>query len=274
MGNEAEIRATDASGGAISVRGDNSNGVRASDVDRGAVSEGAAIICMIERFARDPSVDVDKMERLLVMQQQAADRREKAAYDAAFAAMQPLMPEIDKRGKIVIKAKDGDKVIQSTPYALWEDTARLIKPILAQFGFGLSFRMTQTADRITTTAVLAHRDGHREETSFSAPIDNTGSKNNVQGWGSSFSYGKRYSATALLNITTRGEDDDGKAAGHVPADQPTLDKLKTMIAETKADTGWICSHYSVETLDDLTAKQIGDAMAGLAARKRAQKVKP
>ena len=240
----------------------------------GAMNDGDAMISMIERAARDPSVDLDKMERLFAMQQQAAARRARMDYDAAFAVMQPELPEIDKRGKIVIKEKGTEKVIQSTPYALWDDTNRVIKPILAKFGFGLSFRITQTPDRLTTTAVVSHTSGHREETSFSAPIDSTGSKNNVQGWGSSFSYGKRYTGTAILNITTRGEDDDGKAAGHIPADQPTVDKLKTMIAETKADTGWICSHYSVETLDDLTAKQIGDAMAGLAARKRAQKVKP
>lgn len=238
------------------------------------VGEMAALFSMIERAARDPNVDIAKMERLFEMQQQAAAKRARMEYDAAFSLMQPRLPEIDKRGKILIKSKGSEEVVQSTPYALWDDTNKVIKPILAEFGFGLSFRITQTPDRLTTTAVLSHVGGHREETSFSAPIDNTGSKNNVQGWGSSFTYGKRYSGTALLNITTRGEDDDGKAAGHVAADTQTVDKLKLMIAETKADTGWICSHYSVETLDDLTAKQIGDAMAGLAARKRAQKVKP
>ena len=41
------------------------------------------------------------------------------------------------------------------------------------------------------------------------PVDTTGSKNGVQAVASSVSYGKRYTAGLLLNITTTGEDDDG-----------------------------------------------------------------
>ena len=41
------------------------------------------------------------------------------------------------------------------------------------------------------------------------PVDTSGSKNGVQAVASSVSYGKRYTAGLLLNITTTGEDDDG-----------------------------------------------------------------
>jgi hypothetical protein len=231
---------------------------------------------MIERAARDPNVDMNKMERLFEMQQQAAARRAKTAYISALSDMQPELPIVNKRGEISRKAKDDAGVKQSakpTKFAKWEDVVEAIAPILAKHGFSLSFRIEQDA-RVKVTAVLGHREGHCEETSMSLGIDDSGAKNNIQGWGSSVSYGKRYTAFAILNIVARDEDDDGNAAGRVPADTPSVDKLKAMIAETKADAGWICAHYSVETLDDLTAKQIGDAMAGLAARKRAQQVKP
>jgi hypothetical protein len=239
------------------------------------VSETAAILSLIERAARDPNVDVDKMERLFAMQQKAQERNARLAFDSAFSVMQPKLPEIDKRGKIIIKAKDSENVLQSTPYALWDDTNRIIKPILAEHGFGLSFRIAQTPDRITTTAVLSHVDGHREETGFSAPIDATGSKNNVQGWGSSMSYGKRYAATAILNITTRGEDDDGKAAGAKAPPEHTVEALRKIVnaaTDPKATTQFICQKFSVESFDDLSEKQIGQVMAGLAASKR--KVSP
>jgi hypothetical protein len=239
------------------------------DGHRGAVTEPDALLVMIERAARDPAVDIDKMERLFQMQERRQAQIARMDYDAAFAAMQPELPEIDKRGKIIIREKGTEKVIQSTPYALWEDTNRLIKPILAKHGFGLSFRIGQTDARLTTTAVLSHSSGHREETSFAAPIDSTGSKNNVQGWGSSFSYGKRYTGTAILNITTKGEDDDGKAAGD-KAPGVTTDDLRKLITETKSVEGWFLQNYSVETLDDLTAKQRTEAMAML--RNKAAKI--
>jgi hypothetical protein len=231
-----------------------------------AQSDGTgALISMIERAARDPSVDIDKMERLFQMHERAEQKRARAAFDAAFAAMQPELPEIDKRGKITIKEKGTEKVIQSTPYALWDDTNKLIKPILAKHGFGLSFRITQTDARLTTTAVLSHTGGHREETQFSAPIDSTGSKNNVQGWGSSFSYGKRYTGTAILNITTKGEDDDGQAAGE-KASTATIDEIEKLIADTGTKKVDVLAHYAVETLDDLTGKQRDEIKTRLTAK--------
>jgi hypothetical protein len=231
-----------------------------------AQSDGTgALISMIERAARDPSVDIDKMERLFQMHERAEQKRARAAFDAAFAAMQPELPEIDKRGKITIKEKGTEKVIQSTPYALWDDTNKLIKPILAKHGFGLSFRITQTDARLTTTAVLSHTGGHREETQFSAPIDSTGSKNNVQGWGSSFTYGKRYTGTAILNITTKGEDDDGQAAGE-KASTATIDEIEKLIAETATKKVDVLAHYAVETLEDLTGKQRDEIKTRLTAK--------
>jgi hypothetical protein len=228
------------------------------------VQSDAAIISMIERAARDPQVDIEKMERLFAMQERMQAHRARMAYDTAFAAMQPELPEIDKKGKIIIKEKGGDKVIQSTPYALWDDTNKLIKPILAKHGFGLSFRIAQTDARLTTTAVLSHLGGHREETSFSAPIDSTGSKNNVQGWGSSFTYGKRYTGTAILNITTKGEDDDGKAAGAAPViTEEQVMAIRDMLESTNSDEKAFCAYMKTERLSELPADQYERAVAVL-----------
>lgn len=234
-----------------------------------AAGESAALLSMIERAARDPAVDIDKMERLFGMKERMEALAARRAYDEAFAAMQPELPEIDKRGKIIIKEKGGEKVIQSTPYALWDDTNRLIKPILAKHGFGLSFRIEQTEARIITRAILSHSGGHREDTSFSAPIDATGSKNNVQGWGSSFSYGKRYTGTAILNITTKGEDDDGKAAG-APASisEDQENEIRDLIEATEASLPRFCAYFKIEKLSDLPAKRFDDAIAALKKKAR------
>lgn len=227
-------------------------------------SEDFALISMIERAARDPNCDIDKMERLFQMHERMLATKARMAYDSAFSAMQPELPEIDKRGKIIIKKKDSEQVIQSTPYALWDDTNKLIKPILAKYGFGLSFRIAQSESRLTTKAVLSHEGGHREETEFSAPIDNTGSKNNVQGWGSSFSYGKRYTGTAILNITTKGEDDDGKAAGDAPRiTQEQVKLIESAIKFKDITAKRFCGKYKISSIDELPAAAFDKAMAAV-----------
>lgn len=173
-------------------------------------TESAAIIQVIERAAMNPDVDVDKMERLYAMHERAMERQARAAFASALAEVQPKLPVIDERGGI----KDRAGKVQST-YAKWEDIADAIRPVLHDHGFALSFRVV-TTPKVAVTGVLMHRDGHREETTMELPVDGSGSKNDVQAVGSSFSYGKRYTAIALLNITSRAaqdRDDDGRGAG-------------------------------------------------------------
>ena len=241
-----------------------------------ASGESAALISMIERAARDPNVDLDKMERLFAMHAAIEARRAKAAYIAALSAMQPALPIIGKRGEIARTSKDdaGKKqAAKSTKYARWEDVVEAIAPVLARHGFSISFRIKQEA-RVEVTAVLGHRDGHCEETSMSLPIDDSGAKNNMQGWGSSVSYGKRYTAFALLNIVARDEDDDGKAAGEKTMDAATIDEITRLIADTKSDLGVICGHYSVEGLDDLNGVQRNEIRTRLTAKLAHMRKKP
>lgn len=96
------------------------------------------LLDVIARAARDPNVDIDKMERLLEMQERVHARNAKAAYYSALADMQPNLPAIIERGGI----KDRTGNIQST-YALWEDINDVIKPILS--ASGLPFRSSAAA---------------------------------------------------------------------------------------------------------------------------------
>ena len=176
---------------------------------------------VIARAARDPSVDIDNMERLLEMQERVHARNAKQAYDAALAEMQPNLPVISERGRIL----NNNKQVQST-YAYWEDVNEHIRPILYEYGFALSFKTGRNDGMISVTGVLSHREGHREETTMDLPADNSGNKNAVQSIASSTSYGKRYTAFALLNITTKGEDDDGQTATDRKVDGEPMPRTK------------------------------------------------
>ena len=168
--------------------------------------EATAIIQVIERAAMNPDVDIDKMERLLQMQERVMERQAGMDFNSAMAAMQTEMPSITERGKIEVKG-----VVRSH-YATLEDIVDTVRPVMQKHGFAISFRVRTGENAIEVTGVLMHKSGHREETSMRLPFDQSGSKNNVQSYGSSVSYGKRYVMSALLNITTRGEDDDGNSA--------------------------------------------------------------
>jgi len=164
-------------------------------------NSGAALIEVISRAASDPQVDVEKLERLMSMHERIMERQAAADYNAAMAAMQTDIPSIAERGRT-----------NNGRYATLEDIVDTVRPIMQRHGFAVSFRVNTQQGAVEITGVLMHRGGHREETTMMLPTDTSGNKNAVQAFGSSVSYGKRYVLCSLLNITTRGEDDDGNSA--------------------------------------------------------------
>lgn len=199
-------------------------------------ADSTAIIQVIERAALNPDVDIDKMERLLQMQERVMDRQAMMAYSAAMAAMQTELPSIEERGQT-----------NNGCYATLEDIVDTVRPILQKHGFAVSFRI-QTQERgIQVTGVLMHKDGHREETSMLLPADMSGNKNAVQAFGSSTSYGKRYVLCALLNITTRGQDDNGQTSTRAAVKRVTAfqaGQIQRLISQCPATTQeWFSGKY-------------------------------
>lgn len=165
-----------------------------------------SLLAVISRAAADPSCDIDKMERLMAMHERMQARDAEAEFNTSMAAMQSDIPSIAERGAITVNGQ-----VRSN-YATFEDINDVIKPIMQSHGFAITFKVENVPGGMNVTGILMHRAGHRESTSMFIPLDTSGSKNAVQAVGSSTSYGKRYVMTALLNLTTRGEDDDGHAA--------------------------------------------------------------
>lgn len=190
--------------------------------------EPSSMLAMIARAAKDPAIDVDKFERLMAMKERLDAHSAKVKFDDAMSAMQPELPIIKERGKALVQGQ-----VRYT-YALWEDINDQIKPILSRYGFAITFR-TDCSNGIKVSAVLSHKGGHREETDIMLPADATGSKNAVQAVASAVSYGKRYTAGALLNLTTHGEDDDAYMAAYVDV-KPG--RPKDGVFEQSSAIGW------------------------------------
>lgn len=165
-------------------------------------------VTMFERLAKDPSVDVEKLERLIAMQERVLAHQAEAAFNVDFAEMQAEIPTIQKKGR-----GDGGKWM----FARQEDIVEAVRPILQRHGFSLSFRTEwPSAKSVKVVGILTHRDGHARHSEFMADADQTGSKNAIQALGSSVTYGRRYTTCDLLNIAT-STDDDGKRAQNTHA---------------------------------------------------------
>lgn len=244
--------------------------------------EPVNMLALVARLAQDPTVDADKMERILMMQERLEVRQAKAAYTAAMVAMKAEgLPVIDRKGRIEVREKtasgkrDGD-LTQSTAFAKWEDIDEAITPILTRHGFVLTFKTGTAPDgKVTVTGILSHEQGHSEETMITLPHDSSGSKNAVQAVGSTFSYGKRYTATALLNIRTKGEDDDGKRGGDPePLTDEEITKIFDLIKRTGSDQEKFCKVMGVSIIAEIPRKDYGKALEKLHTKLDQQQREP
>lgn len=171
-----------------------------------AMAPATTMFDVIERAARDPSVDVEKLERLLAMKEKIDAEERRRIFRAALAELQAELPQINKSGQIL----DRDNKVRNR-YAKLEDLDVAIRPLLAKRGFALSYDSTvnATGSLYTFSCELSHRDGHSETKTLSLPIDEGQARNKVQSIGSSETYAKRRLIKMHLNIVERDEDDDG-----------------------------------------------------------------
>ena len=220
---------------------------------------GASLMQVIAKAASDPSVDVEKMERLFAMQERVQAREAEAAFNTAFSEMQPHLPHITVKNKIV----HNGKVISE--YADWPSISAAITPILSEYGFSLNFGGSNTSDHKTTIAKLRHCSGHVETNEITLPHDTSGAKNKVQAIGSSSTYGQRYSACPLVGVVVHGSDDDGAAAESAAnlVDDAQWAIIVDLIDKTGTDTRAFCQAYGIGSVKALESSSFGKAKSQL-----------
>ena len=242
----------------------------AKPLDNGAPMN---MLSVLANAASDPKCEPAKMRELYAIHKEMAQDQAKIEFVQDFAGLQAENLHINAKGKIVIPPKDG-KAGQSTPYAKFNDINKAIKPLLQKHGFTLSFETEPSPDgaRLIVKGLLAHKGGHQRTTAFPLPAEVSGSKNNVQGWGSSMSYGKRYCTIALLNLTSEAmedRDDDG-VGGHetaISADQ--LKELSTKMTAANITEDQFCAVYKIEKVEQLSASKLANALDRIAQKQRA-----
>lgn len=182
------------------------------------VSADQAIVHIIERAARDPSIDIDKLQRLLDMREAAEQRQTERAFDAAMSAAQAEMRPV---------TRDANNPQTRSRYATYFAMDQALRPIYTEHGFSLSFntRPCETAADILVLCRVAHRTGHSREYSIVMPADGRGIKGGemmtrTHATGSAVTYGQRYLLKMIFNVATGEADDDGNAAGRRPPPPP------------------------------------------------------
>lgn len=219
----------------------------------------AGLLEVIARAARDPSVDIDKMERLIAMQERVQARDAELAFNQAMNAAQAEMRPI---------AANASNPQTRSRYATFDKLDRVLRPVYTAHGFSLSFDEADSPkpDHVRVVCYVAHIGGHTRTYHRDMPADGKGAKGNdvmskTHAAGAAGSYGARYLLKGIWNVAVGEEDDDGNV-GATAKQGPALisDSDVVLIGNyCKALGGNTLSSllqaYNVQALDDLSDRQ-------------------
>lgn len=225
------------------------------------------MMALIERASRDPSVDLDKMQRLLEMRQSMQSADAERHFAGAMTAAQSEMGRV---------ATDSINPQTRSKYASYAQMDRALRPIYSRHGFSLSFNTLPDAPDgfLRVTCLVSHREGYSRLYQIDMPADGKGARGNdvmtkTHAVGSAASYAQRYLLKMIFNVAVGETDDDGNAVSVVHAPPPItatqVEELRDMIAERFVEAEreeWerkLCRSLKINSLNTLTADRFNDA---------------
>lgn len=189
-------------------------------------------LALIDRAARDKSVDVPKMRELLDMKIKYESMVRQDAFQQAMIECQMQFPDIE-----AMSPREGNK----GKYAKLVAIERAIKPIYLQNGLVPTYTSRTEGDQKYIGLWLMHRSGHKEYYELPGQIDMVGAKGNpnktwLEGLGSMVSYLRRYLLCMAFNVTPFDEDKDGRPVIPDPTEIGGIEEVKDKFTETSGVT--------------------------------------
>lgn len=211
-------------------------------------------LAVIEKVALDPNSNIEKLDKMLDMQERILNKQAELEFNQAMAKAMPEIPSFER-------TKKG----QTNKYATFESINKVVKVIVAKHKLFITFSTEFQSDNfLMVTAKITHEAGHCQEATMRFPFDKSGNKNEIQSVGSAISYGKKYMLLTLLNITTHDEDedDDGFATSKTIGENE-IKRLNDGLDKSGIELGVLCEYMDVERLSEIKVDRFNNAVVYL-----------
>ena len=174
----------------------------------------------IMQQAKAAGLEISEIREMLVLQKDYEANEARKAFHLALSQFKQNPPLI---------VKDKLNTQYNSNYTSIGNMVNTANEALGEAGLNARWDFPQDSNgQIFCTCILAHKLGHEESVTISAPIDTSGNKNAIQGRKSTRTYLKLETFEAVTGLASvdGNIDDDGKAAG--PGNQ---DIIKTITEE-------------------------------------------
>lgn len=217
------------------------------------------------------SSDLEKVEKLLALQERWEANEARKAYAKAFSIAQAnILPVVKKKFNNQTKSN----------YADLANIIETAQPIYTKEGFSVTFNegdcLKEGHARIL--ADVLHCKGHKEQYHLDIPLDGTGIKGNanmtpIHGKASAVSYGKKYLMCMIWNIPT-ADDDGNKGSGKLKTiNEKQLSTLLDLLCAKELTESGLIRFLKIDKLEDLPESRYMEAVAAINAKNKNTEVK-
>lgn len=220
-------------------------------------------------LAVEKNLDIEKLERLMELQERWQKAQAKRAYVAALAKFQSVVPRLPKNKRVFFETDRGKTEYFYTPLS---DIDEIIRPFMLECGLCKKWNILDTPEGISVTCLISHIDGHTEAGDpMTAPPDDSGKKNKIQARGSTVQYLQRYTLIASLGLTSADSDIDGRlpmtGTGDAITEKQIAD-LKALMDEVKVNVPKFLEFMKVDAVADIRTGDYKKAIAALEKKRK------
>lgn len=239
----------------------------AASPQRQQPSDTTAIVQVIERAARDPNIDIDKMERLLAMQERVLARDAETQFNEAMTLAQSEMGRV---------STDATNPQTRSEYATYGKLDRAVRPIYTKHGFSLSFDEGEAPKEkpmhVRILCHVSHRAGHTRIYHKDMPADGKGAKGGdvmtlTHATGAAQSYGMRYLLKGIFNIAIGEDDNDGNDEEGERISEKQIADLEALLSEVGQNKAEFMNWARISSLSQIQSAAYSECVRVIEARR-------
>ena len=232
--------------------------MKPTDMEKVDVQNIESSPAQLIQIAVESGADLEKLAKLLDLQERWQAMEAKKAYHEAMAQFKANAPKV---------TKDKQNAQYKSMYTTLGNLVNTVNPELSKHGLSASWDIFQNGI-IKVTCKMTHRLGHTEQAEASAPADTSGSKNVIQQIKSTITYLKAVTFESICGLasTDANFDDDANGATSEPIDEKQEATLEEYIVSVGADRAKFLKYLKVESLSEIKKSDYQKAINALKAK--------
>lgn len=185
------------------------------------------------QLAVQQNADMDKLEKLMALQERWEKNEAAKAFNAAFSSFRSEAVQIIRNKTVEQGPLSGKK------YAELFSVINAVTPALSKNGLSASWKITKDEkDWIEVTCTVKHVLGHSDSVSMGGPPDVGGAKSAIQARASTVSFLERYTLKAICGVAEAGDDKNGSGNAAPEPDEEGKKALEACGSLSKLQETW------------------------------------